>query len=284
MLDDPDRRLRALHHVGGNANVAKRAERLHQLYEDAVAANRAKSEFIFSLSHELRMPLHVILGYCDMLLDEEHGGAAQERRHMSVRIHDAAHELLHLVDSILEFGKLEAGRMPVAAAPVALDRFVEHLQRRPRFALAPAATLRWDVPRDLPVIHTDAAKLSTILDNLINNAIKFTAQGSITVRVNDRAQNGSVEFRITDTGPGIAVEQLPLIFEPFHQAGPSSHAAGGVGLGLAIVRRYVDLLGGAICVESTIGRGTTFAVTLPYQVAISPAAGAPLRRSEQRPS
>jgi len=278
MLDNPDRRLRALSNLGGNGDVVERAERLQQLYEDAVAANRAKSEFVSSLSHELRTPLHIILGYSDMLLDEEHGGTAQERRHMSARIHDAAQELLHLVDSILELGKLDAGRMPVAVEPVPLGRLVEQLQRRPRFPLAPTTTLRWDVPADLPVIHTDAAKLSTILDNLINNAIKFTAQGSITVRVNDRAQNGSVEFRVADTGPGIAAHQLSHIFEPFHQAGPCSNAPGGVGLGLAIVRRYVDLLGGETCVESTIGCGTTFTVTLPYQAATSPAAGAALRK------
>ncbi len=265
MLDNPDRRLRVLRHLGGNADVVKRVERLQQLYEDAVAASGAQSELVLSLSHELRTPLHVILGYCDMLLDEEHGGTAQERRHMSARIHEAAHELLRLVDSILELGKLEAGRMPVSAAPVPLGRFVEQLRRRPRLPLAPRTTLRWEVPAVLPVIHTDAAKLSTILDNLINNAIKFTAQGSIMVRVHDRAQNGSVEFRVADTGAGIATHQLAHIFEPFHQAGPCRHAAGGVGLGLAIVRRYVHLLGGETCVESTLGRGTTFTVTLPYQ-------------------
>ena len=268
MLNHFDRRLRAARRISGSAKASERAEQPPKLYAGAGDASGAISEFILSLSHELRTPLHAILGYCDMLLDEEQNGALQERRHHTERIHDAARELLHLVDSILEFGKLDFGRLPVVVAPLSLDRFIDELRWRPRFALAPATTLCWEVPPVLPVIHTDAAKLRTILDNLINNAIKFTQRGSITVRVNDRPQGASIDFRVTDTGPGIAAEQLSLIFEPFHQASTGAHPTGGVGLGLAIVRGYVDLLGGAVYVESTVGRGSTFTVTLPSQAAL----------------
>jgi signal transduction histidine kinase len=148
---------------------------------------------------------------------------------------------------------------------VRLDRFMETLQLRARPSPAAGVVLDWQIAPDLPLVETDPEKLSTILDNLINNAIKFTDSGRITVRVNDAPGAECVELRIEDTGPGIPEEYLPSIFEPFRQVdGTPSRRHGGAGLGLAIVHRYVGLLGGRIEVHSRLGVGSAFVVSLPY--------------------
>jgi signal transduction histidine kinase len=167
---------------------------------------------------------------------------------------------------VLDLGKLDSGKMPVVNESVALDRVARQLRDRERMPLAAGVALNWDLPPQLPVIETDPAKLAVVLDNLINNAIKFTAAGAITVAARDLPARQQVEFRIDDTGPGIDEQHLPAIFEPFHQLdGSNERTYGGVGLGLAIVQRYVALLGGEINVRSKPGRGSSFVVTLPYR-------------------
>ena len=131
--------------------------------------------------------------------------------------------------------------------------------------MAPNVTLRWGIDPALSEIETDVAKLSIILDNLVNNAIKFTRNGTITVTASDVPGERCVVFRVEDTGPGIPSEHLAAIFEPFHQVDERSDRANGVGLGLAIVRGYASLLGGEIRVSSEPGVGTSFEVTLPYR-------------------
>ena len=184
---------------------------------------------------------------------------------MVVRIRKASHTLLQLVDDVLDLRRLESGKVPLEIEPVHLARFIGHFQRRERMPVAPNVALRWRIDTALPEIETDAAKVSIVLDNLVNNAIKFTREGTITISVADVLGERRVVFRVEDTGPGIPKEHLAAIFEPFHQVDGRSTGPGGVGLGLAIVRGYASLLGGEIGVCSEPGVGTSFEVTLPYR-------------------
>jgi len=245
--------------------VAERTADLRRLYQESVAAGRLKSELVANMSHELRTPIHIIMGYSDMLLEPAGGAHSSEGREIARRIRQAARKLLELVDDVLDLGKLESGKMPVAHESVDLVRLLAEVRDRERVPLAPGVVLAWCVPAALPVVETDRNKLTAVLDNLVNNAIKFTAAGAITVTARDCPEVRQVEFRVEDTGPGIAPEYLSTIFEPFHQLdGARGPGQGGVGLGLAIVQRYVILLGGDIHVQSRLGRGSTFAFTLPY--------------------
>jgi len=248
------------------ATVAERTTQLSRLYHESLAANRLKSEFVANVSHELRNPLNIIVGYAELLLDGQCTLGADERT-MIERILEAAGQQTQLVNGVLDLGRLESGKMPVEQQPVPLDRFLADLRQRQRLPAAARVVLDWRVPADLPVIETDRAKLDMVLENLITNAIKFTAVGSITISVRDRPAEAQVEFRVDDTGPGIDGRDLSTIFEPFRQVdGSSTRRYGGVGLGLAIVQRYVSLLGGEITVRSMLGSGSSFIVTLPYRL------------------
>jgi signal transduction histidine kinase len=246
--------------------VAERTQELARLYQASLAASRLKSELVANMSHELRTPLNIIMGYSEMLLDRGSTSRPEDRDRMVARVRDSARTLLRLVDSVLDLGKLESGKMPVVNERVPLDRLAADLRDRERVPLAPHVTLRWEFPPDLPAIETDRGKLVIVIDNLINNAIKFTTAGSITVGIRDVPHDEQIAFRVEDTGPGIAAEHLETIFEPFHQLeGGGERTYGGVGLGLAIVQRYVTLLSGKVRVESSLGKGTSFVVTLPYR-------------------
>jgi len=247
------------------AKVEERTEAIRRLYDESLVANRLKSEFVANMSHELRTPLHIIMGYAEMLIGLEEAPADDERL-MLRRIQDAAGNLLQLVNSVLDLGKLDAGRVPVANQAVSLTQFATQLQRRDRVPRAPGVRIEWDLAPDLPSIETDPTKLASVVDNLINNALKFTPAGSVTVRARNRPAEREVEFQVQDTGRGIDERDLSRIFEPFYQVnGAVVHPCGGVGLGLAIVQRYLTLLGGHIDVRSRLGEGATFTVRLPYR-------------------
>jgi signal transduction histidine kinase len=247
------------------AKVAERTAQLQRLYEQCLAASRLKSEFIASVSHELRTPLHIMMGYTEMLLDGDGGRTSAERDQMVARIREASEGLLQLVDGLLDLRMLESGKMPLQLEPVRLAAFIGHFQRRERIPVPPGVALRWRIDPALPEIETDVAKLSIVLDNLVNNAIKFTREGTITVSARDVAGEQHIVLAVEDTGPGIPSEHLTAIFEPFHQVDGRAQRVDGVGLGLAIVRDYVSLLGGEISVCSKLGVGTSFEVTLPYR-------------------
>jgi len=244
--------------------VAERTEQLRVLYNASLEASRLKSEFVASISHELRTPLNVILGYTEMLLDREADMNRDEHDRLVTRARQAACSLLQLVDSVLDLGKLDAGKVPVDLAPLALDSWMGEQRDRERMPLQPGVDLDWQVASALPTIRTDAGKLRIVLDNLVNNAIKFTRRGTISVGARHLAERDVVELWVRDTGPGVPKRDLAKIFDPFHQAAEAKdHQQGGVGLGLAIVDRYVRLLGGKIAVESTPASGTCFSLTLP---------------------
>ena len=231
--------------------------------EAAEAANRAKSEFLATMSHELRTPLNVILGYTALLVEEASDSLSEEQAHSLRRINSSAKELLDLITAVLDVSRLEAGRLPVEVQAVEVPALLEEIKAETQEVQEQSSLeFVWRVERELPPIYTDPGKLKVVIKNLIGNAAKFTEQGSITVDAHPRA--GGIEISVTDTGIGIAPAVLPVIFEPFRQLeSATAHGYEGTGLGLYIVKRLLELLGGTISVESEAGRGSTFRVWVP---------------------
>jgi signal transduction histidine kinase len=242
----------------GIAQFASLAFENARLVEELETATRLKLEFISTISHELRTPLGVMLGYSEMLGDEDE---ASQRTALLAKIHRTGVELLDLIDATLNLNRLEAGQDPPRLEPVALRDLFSDLAAD--FAALPrpaSVDLRWRPGDDVSLV-TDRRKLRMILKNLVSNALKFTPQGAVTVRY--LAQPDRCTFQVEDTGVGIAPEHLPVIFDMFRQAdGADRRSFSGVGLGLYIVRRLVNQLGGEVRVASAPGRGSTFTVTL----------------------
>jgi signal transduction histidine kinase len=261
-----DRNVEWAHEL--EACVAARTRELQRLYEASRAGNKAKTEFMASMSHEFRTPLHIVIGYADILLD----GAATtptEGATFGRHIRNAATGLLDLVDSVLEMGRFELERVHVDPRPARVGDFIDELRRREWIAPQPGVTLRWAIEASLEEFETDSAKLAIILSNLITNALKYTRVGQVTVGVEAHLQDERLHFRVEDTGPGIPAALLGRLRDPFHDSissvGP--HSLRGVGLGLAIVYRYAALLDADVRVHSTVGCGTCFVVSVPRRTA-----------------
>lgn len=249
--------------VAGIAHVASLALENARLVEELERANRFKSHFVATMSHELRTPLNVIIGYHDLLLDGTFGPLAAEQAYTLRRADRSARELMDLINATLDLSRFEARRLPLDIRDVAAGELIDEVMRETwELPDKPALSVTWNVAPDVSALRTDRVKLKMILKNLIGNAIKFTDDGSVDVEVQPR--QGGVEFSVRDTGIGIAREVLTFIFEPFRQADSSTTARfGGTGLGLYIVRRLLDILGGTVRVESREGAGSTFCVWLP---------------------
>lgn len=247
----------------GIAQLASLALTNAQLFEELTRANRLKSDFLATMSHELRTPLNIVMGYTDLLLNEDFGPLMAEQNDALQEVKKAAHGELQLVIDLLDVSRLEAGRSPVELSEVHVAELIEEIkQETDRVREKPGLSWEWRLTPGLPQLHTDRMKLKIVLKNLLSNALKFTKQGSVTVEVHP--QEGGVEFRVTDTGVGIAPEVQPVIFEMFRQGNSSStRHYGGAGLGLYIVRRMLELLGGRVTVESEVGKGSTFRVWIP---------------------
>jgi PAS domain S-box-containing protein len=258
-----ERHRRIMRGIGQLASLALENVRL---IEELERANRLKSDFVATISHELRTPLNIIMGYNDLLLDGGFGPMSAEQVDTLQRVGKSAEDLLELITATLDLSRLDTGQVQLDVRTIALPDLVGELDAEIS-GLRENSNVRfaWDVAADLPALRSDPVKLKVVLKNLIGNAIKFTHAGSVVVRLCGR--DGGLEITVADTGVGIAREMLPVIFEPFRQGEPAmTRQHGGVGLGLYIVRRVLDVLGGTIDAESTVGQGSTFRVWVPSQV------------------
>jgi signal transduction histidine kinase len=235
-----------------------------QLYEEAVRANKVKEEFLGIISHELRTPLNVITGYAGILKDKLYGEINAQQEAALEKMMDRAADLLAMINKILNASSVEAQGVKVELNTVDMVSFFNQLKANYDIPSKDGITLDWEHDPKLTEIKTDGEKLSHILQNLINNAIKFTDKGRVTISARRLQDGKKVEFRVTDTGIGIPQEFLPVVFEKFHQVdGSRRRLYGGVGIGLYIVKEFTKLLGGEVTVESELGKGSTFAVILP---------------------
>ncbi|MBU6282971.1 PAS domain-containing protein [bacterium] len=260
LLDDDGTLVGALLVVTDAERLAREQERIVAQLE---RANRIRSDFVATMSHELRTPLHVILGYADLLLGGEFGTLTAEQSETVARLLRRAHELHELVSNTLDVSRIDAGAatlhpVELHARGIAAEAVAE-CARRPG---SDAVELVVDVPGDLPPILGDATKIKVVLKNLVGNALKFTERGRVSVSA--RRDGDGIAFDVVDTGIGVDPAVLPELFDAFRQADPSpSRRHGGVGLGLYIVRRLLDLVGGRISVESEPGRGSRFTAWIP---------------------
>jgi signal transduction histidine kinase len=215
------------------------------------------------MSHELRTPLNVILGYTELLLDEAFGTLEPEQTASLDRVATSAHELLELISATLDISRLETGRAALELQDIDPAALLREIKTETHgLGEKPGVASVWRIAPDLPYLHSDAVKLKVLLKNLIANAVKFTDHGSVTVSA--AACDGWMEFGVADTGIGMTPETQAVIFEPFRQGDSSStRRHGGVGLGLYIVSRLLELLGGRIEVDSAPGVGTTFRIRVP---------------------
>lgn len=245
-------------------------EALKQKTQEAEEASRVKSDFLSVASHEIRTPLNAIVGYAS-LLKQRRIADAEKQKEMSERIYQNAKELLDLINRLLDLNKIEAGRMDLHAQSneVSLSELVQQVMRDLRLMWDEkglAATFIDDPT--VPTIRSDSGKLRQVFTNLIANAVKFTEKGSITIRLIHEPKRKTVSVEIKDTGVGIPENELSRIFEPFYQG--KTRPAGdysGTGLGLSIVKKFVEYLRGSIRVASIPGVGSTFIVSLPYDIA-----------------
>ncbi|MBX3026359.1 HAMP domain-containing histidine kinase [bacterium] len=241
-----------------------------RLVSDLRRADSLKTEFLSTMSHELRTPLNVIIGYADLLRDEAFGPVIGDQQDVLRRLRDNAHSLLELINATLEVNRIEAGRSGLQLREVDLRTLLTELQyETDALPRQPGVALRWEVPRNADLIRTDPMKLKIVVRNLVGNALKFTKRGAVTVSVLFDARARLLDVQVRDTGVGIPSEHLPHIFDMFHQA-PSDAATSGVGLGLYIVRRFVELLGGRVSASSRPGDGSIFRLSLPAGVVMQP--------------
>jgi signal transduction histidine kinase len=229
-------------------------------------ASQHKSQFLANMSHELRTPLNAILGYTELMADGAYGEPSEKMMGVLKRLESNGRHLLGLINDVLDLSKIEAGQLALDLA----DYTVADIAQTVRSTLEPLAAdkklaFKVEVAPDLPPGRGDGRRLTQVLINLVGNAIKFTDTGEVVIQA--EANNGSFQVSVRDTGPGISTTDQAKLFQEFQQADNAiTKKKGGTGLGLAISKRIIEMHGGKIWVESQVGRGSTFAFTLPVVV------------------
>jgi signal transduction histidine kinase len=232
------------------------------------AASRHKSEFLANMSHELRTPLNAIIGFSEVLGERLFGELNEKQEEYLKDIHASGQHLLSLINDILDLSKIEAGRMELELTdfhlPAALDNALTLIRER---AGRRGIALHMTTDEQLDYVRADERKVRQVVLNLLSNAIKFTPEGG---RIGVRAVpiDGAVEVSVSDTGVGIAPEDQEAIFEEFRQVGTAAKKVEGTGLGLALSRKFIELHGGRIWVESQIGVVSTFTFTIPIRTGV----------------
>ena len=246
------------------ANLNRMTEELDRLYRQLEAANRHKSEFLANMSHELRTPLNAIIGFSEVLEEHMFGDLNEKQDEYVHDIHSSGLHLLSLINDILDLAKVEAGHMELSLSSfdvrAALENAVTLVRER---AARHGVALSMQVDQGLSAISADERKFKQILLNLLSNAVKFTPSGG-RVELHGKQLTDAVEISVADTGIGISVADQALIFDEFRQVGGDyAGKPEGTGLGLTLARKFVEMHGGRIWVESELGKGSTFGFTLP---------------------
>ena len=244
---------------------ARLIDEVRSLHDKLEKAGRVKAEFLATMTHELRTPINIVIGNLDLLL----GGYLGELNNRQLDSLKTAlrnsGEALNLIGSLLDLSRIEAGQFVIRVEEFGLEDIWAELELLFRIGLSgKEVELTWEVKAPIPPLKTDKIKVKEIISNIVFNAVKFTDRGRIQVVVSPLGGGDEVEMVVEDTGIGIPKDFLPFIFEPFRQAEESiTRSHGGVGLGLSIAKRLLNLLHGRVEVESEVGKGSTFRIVIP---------------------
>ena len=242
------------------------AQQLQTLNEELEGASQAKSNFLASMSHELRTPLNAILGYTELILDEIYGEVPARIREVQERVQQSGRHLLGLINDVLDLSKIEAGNMQLSPTEYAVRDIVDSVSSSLRSLVAEKGLeFVAGAQADIPVAFGDGRRIAQCLMNLAGNALKFTKRGRVEIWV--ERQGETLVYRVSDTGIGIPQHQLESTFAEFQQADSTiTNEFGGTGLGLSITKKFVEMHGGRIWVESELGKGSTFFFSIPVRL------------------
>jgi signal transduction histidine kinase len=248
----------AIHHAELYQQSQRQAEELR-------GAHKIKDEFLRAVSTQLKTPLNVITGYAGMFLEGLLGGMTPLQEKAMETVARQSKELHGLINTVLQVSNIETEPLHLELRELDVWDFLSELRASYDSPMGADLRLVWDYPQDFPSVQADRLKLRHIIENLIDNAIKYTERGTVTISARYLNSRKALEFKVSDTGVGIAEEQIPTIFQRFRRGGDTSPGAprSGVGLGLYVVKKYLELLGGEIRVESGAGKGSTFTVRIP---------------------
>ena len=266
--------------VIGNAATNSRSRTKAQLLllveekEKAENLARLKSEFLNQVSHELRTPLAVIIGYIECMTDGLYGKIESKHQDILQVVSKQSAHLKNMIDQILIYSRLEAGKQPVRVEDIQLTNAINDMKDTFEFLCRQKGLdLCWELARDPLPIRSDSTRLKEVISNLLQNAVKYTDHGSVSVRAGKLPAKDLVFIEVADTGMGISEQHLPNIFEPFMQAHKTSstNSRGGIGLGLSIVKKHLEQIRATISVESKLGQGSTFRIVLPrnYEIQVT---------------
>ena len=229
-------------------------------------ASQHKSNFLASMSHELRTPLNAILGFNEMILDQVYGEVSEDVKAPLENIQSSGKHLLRLINNVLDLAKIEAGRMELSLSDYAVQDTVASVHATLQ-TLAAGKGLEFiaSVPNDLPLAYGDSGRIAQCLMNLAGNSLKFTKEGKVEVSVAEK--DGLLTWRVTDTGIGIPPDKIDSLFTEFKQTDATiASEYGGTGLGLSITKKFIEMHGGRIWIESELGKGSTFLFEIPLRV------------------